>query len=276
MSLWLAALMGLVQGLTEFLPVSSSGHLVLIQTWLGTDIEHNYMLFDVLLHLGTLVSVFVCFWSDIRELIVEFFRFIPDLCHGKPQINKNPTRRMIFMILIATAPMVIMPFINDKIDFLFSSPIIVGFMLLVTALLLWVGDRVKQGTKDASNSTWYDALLVGLMQLVAVIPGISRSGTAITGGRFRGFSREFAVKFSFILSIPVIVGANIFSISDAIAEGFDMSLLLPYALGVVIAAVSGILAIKMVRYITKKSNFHVFSIYCTIVGIITVLTGLFY
>ncbi len=275
MSLWLAALMGLVQGLTEFLPVSSSGHLVLIQSWLGTDIEHNYMLFDVLLHLGTLVSVCICFWSDIRELIVEFFRFIPDLCKGKPQINKTPMRRMIFMILLATAPMVIMPFIKDDIDFIFTSPVLVGVMLLVTAVLLWVGDRVKQGKKDASNASWFDSLLVGLMQLVAVIPGISRSGTAITGGRFRGFSREFSVKFSFILSIPVIIGANIFSIADAVKEGFDMSLFLPYALGVVIAAVSGILAIQMVKMITRKSNFHVFSIYCTIIGVITIITGFF-
>ena len=274
MTVWLAALMGLVQGLTEFLPVSSSGHLVLVQTWLGSDIEHDYMLFDILLHLGTLVSVCICFWPDIRELFLEFVRFVPDICHGKPNINKNPMRRMIIMLLIATAPMVIMPFINDKISVLFTSPQIVGVMLLVTAILLFLGDRVPQGTKKAATATWLDALIIGIMQLFAVIPGISRSGTSITGGKIRGFTRAFAVKFSFLLSIPVIIGANIFSIADAATESFDPSLILPYAVGILVAAISGILAIQMIRMIAKKSNFNVFSIYCAIVGVVTIITSL--
>ncbi len=275
MSVWLAALMGLVQGLTEFLPVSSSGHLVLIQSLFGTDLEHDYMLFDILLHLGTLVSVCLCFWPDVKALVLEFCSFLMDLCHGKPQINKNPTRRMGIMIIIATVPMVIMPFLNDKIAALFSAPQVVGVMLIVTALLLFLGDRVPVGKKTADTATWFDALVVGLMQLVAVIPGISRSGTTITASKLRGFTKEYAVKFSFLLSIPVIIGANIFSITDAIAEGFDRSLLLPYGVGILVAAVSGILAIQMVRMITKKSNFNVFSIYCAIVGVITIISGFF-
>jgi len=275
MSVWLAAVMGLVQGLTEFLPVSSSGHLVLIHSWFGTNLEQDYMMFDILLHLGTLVSVFICFWPDIKALVLEFIRFIPDLCQGKPQINKNPVRRMGIMLLIATAPMVIMPFVKDHIEVFFRSPQIVGVMLIGTAILLFLSDRVKVGKKKAATATWLDALLIGLMQLVAVIPGISRSGTAIAGGKLRGFTKSFAVKFSFLLSIPVIIGANIFSVADAVQDGFDPSLILPYAVGILVAAVSGILAIQMVRMITKKANFNVFSIYCTVIGLITIITGFF-
>ena len=275
MSVWFAALMGLIQGLTEFLPVSSSGHLVLIHSWFGADIEHDYMLFDILLHLGTLVSVFICFWPDIKALILEFIRFVPDLLHGKPQINKNPVRRMGIMIIIATLPMVIMPFINDKVEILFTSPKIVGVMLLVTAVLLYIGDRLGGGQKKAATATWRDALIIGLMQLVAVIPGISRSGTAITGGKLRGFTQKFAVKFSFLLSIPVIIGANIFSIADALQESFDASLILPYSVGIFVAAVSGICAIQTVRMIARKTNFHAFSIYCAILGVVTIVLGLF-
>ena len=273
MSVWFAALMGLVQGLTEFLPVSSSGHLVLIHSWFGADIEHDYMLFDILLHLGTLVSVFICFWPDIKALILEFIRFVPDLLSGKPQINKNPVRRMGIMLIIATLPMVIMPFINDKIEVLFTSPQIVGLMLLVTSVMLLVGDRLGGGKKKAATATWKDALIIGIMQLFAVIPGISRSGTAMTGGKIRGFTQKFAVKFSFLMSIPVIIGANIFSIADALQESFDPALLLPYGVGIVIAAISGICAIQMVRMIARKTNFRAFSIYCAILGIITIITG---
>jgi len=275
MSVWLAAFMGLIQGLTEFLPVSSSGHLVLIHSLFGAAAEHNSMMFDILLHLGTLISVFICYWSDIKALILEFFQFVPDICHGKPQINKNPVRRMMIMILIATAPMVIMPFVKDYIEVFFNSPQIVGVMLLVTAALLFIGDRVPAGKKKAATASWFDALIVGFMQLVAVIPGISRSGTAITGGKLRGFTRSLSVKFSFLLSIPVIIGANVFSVVDAIQDGFDPSLIFPYIVGILFAAVSGIFAIRLVNLITKKNNFNVFSIYCAIVGVITIITGFF-
>ncbi len=276
MSVWLAALMGLVQGLTEFLPVSSSGHLVLIQSLLATDVENNYILFDVLLHLGTLVSVFICYWQDIKELIVEFFSLIRDIANGKPNINKNPTRRMIIMLLIATAPMVTVPLFNDYIESTFTSTLFVGFMLIITAVLLVWADISERKRKNASNASWLDALIVGIAQLVAVVPGISRSGSAISSGMVRGFDRQFAVKFSFLMSIPVIIGANIFSIADAAKESFDISMLLPYTVGIIVAMISGIAAIRFVKNLARKCNFKPFAIYCSAVGLIIVILSLIF
>ncbi|MBE6931499.1 MAG: undecaprenyl-diphosphate phosphatase [Ruminococcaceae bacterium] len=274
MSIWFAAFMGLVQGLTEFLPISSSGHLVIFQNLLGQNIEHNHMLFDVLLHFGTLVSVFVCFWSDIKEMVLEFIRFLRELTRGEFDLNKTPHRRMMIMILIATVPMVIVPFINDFVEGLFSSPLLVGFMLFITAAFLVISDLHRRGKKTAADATWTDALVIGLLQLVAIIPGITRSGTAIMGGSVRGFKRSFAVKFSFLMSIPVIIGANIFTIADAFSEPFDPSLILPYLIGIVVAALSGIGAISLVRFISSRKTYRPFVFYTIGAGLLTIILSL--
>jgi len=276
MTVWLAALMGLIQGLTEFLPVSSSGHLVLVQSVLGTDVEHNYILFDVLLHFGTLISVFICYWQDIKELVLEFIELVKDIISGKPNINKNPTRRMIIMLLIATAPMVTVPLFNDYIESAFTSTLFVGFMLLITAILLVWADISGRKKKTSANASWKDALVVGLTQLVAVLPGISRSGSAIASGMVRGFDRQFAVKFSFIMSIPVIIGANVFTIADAVKESFDTSMILPYAVGIIIAMISGIAAIRFVKSLAQKRNFKPFAIYCSAMGLLTIILSLIF
>jgi len=180
----------------------------------------------------------------------------------------------MIMILIATIPMVVVPFFNDYVEGLFSSPILVGCMLFVTAAFLFVTDQHRKGKKTAADATWLDALSVGLWQLVAIIPGITRSGTAIMGGSLRGFKRSFAVKFSFLMSIPVIVGANIFTISDALAEPFDPSLILPYLIGIVVAAGSGIAAISLVRYISSRKSYRPFVLYTCGAGLLTIILSL--
>ncbi|MEA4824033.1 MAG: undecaprenyl-diphosphate phosphatase [Clostridiaceae bacterium] len=271
MSAWFAALMGIVQGLTEFLPISSSGHLVLLQNFLGADIEHDYVLFDVLLHFGTLISVFLCFWPDIRDMIVEFFRLLGDLFRGKPDLNKTPARRMMIMVVLATIPMVVVPLVDDRIEALFASPFLVGVMLFVTAIILYIVDRARNGKKTAATASWKDALIVGCLQLIALIPGISRSGTTIMGCSVRGFKRDFSVKFAFLMSIPVILGANIFTIKDALAEGIDTAMILPYIIGVLCAALAGIAAISMVRFIANRKSFRPFSIYCVCAGALAIV-----
>ncbi|MDY3286081.1 MAG: undecaprenyl-diphosphate phosphatase [Eubacteriales bacterium] len=274
MSAWFAALMGIVQGLTEFLPISSSGHLVLLQSFLGADIEHDYMLFDVLLHFGTLISVFICFWPDIRDMIVEFFRLIGDLFRGKPDLNKTPARRMMIMVVLATVPMLIVPLVNDKIEALFSKPLLVGVMLFVTAIILYIADRTRYGKKTAATAGFKDAFIVGCLQLIALIPGISRSGTTIMGCSVRGFKRDFSVKFAFLMSIPVILGANIFTVKDALAQGFDMALLFPYIIGVLCAALSGIAAISLVRFIANRKSYRPFSVYCVCAGALAIVLSI--
>jgi len=277
MKLWLAALLGIVQGLTEFLPVSSSGHLVLLQDLLGEDVESSYMMFDILLHFGTLVSVCLCFWKDIKGMVREFFGLCRDLSRKDPQINKTPMRRQLMMVIIATIPMVVAVFINDYVESLFSSSLMVGFALLVTSVLLYVSELRPEGTKTAANAGWRDALIIGIMQLVAIIPGISRSGTAITGGRLCGFKYAFAMKFAFLMSIPVILGANIITFVELLmAAEFDSAMILPCIVGVILAAVTGVLAIGFVRYLTRKKTFRPFAYYCATLGVVVIVLNLIF
>lgn len=274
MTIWEAVVLGLVQGLTEFLPVSSSGHLTLLQAVFG--IEEQSLLFSVLLHFGTLISVFICFWRDIVEMIREFFYLVRDLFRGKANVNRTPMRRQMLMVLVATVPMVAAVFLNDYIESLFTSTLLVGFMLLITAVLLIVTDMHGFGRKDASTATWWDAFIIGAMQLVAIIPGISRSGTVLTGGALRGFSRGFAVKFAFIMSIPVILGANIFSVVDAVQEGLDPAMVLPCLVGVLVAMLSGIAAIRFMSMLVKRRSFRPFTIYCALIGVVTIAASLIF
>lgn len=270
MTVGLALILGIVQGLTEFLPVSSSGHLVLFQTLLGKNIEGGYVFFDLLLHLGTLIAVFIAFWSDIKTLILEFFSMIADGF----KIKDNPDRKFIIMLIVSVLPMILILPIKDKIELLFSSPITVGIALVITGIMLYVCDRLVSGGKTAKDARYSDALAVGAIQCVAVIPGISRSGSTIFGGTLCGFSHEFAVKFAFIMSIPVILGANILSIADAAGEITNLSMLPAYGVGVIAAAVSGYFAIRLIKYIAKERKFTIFAVYCAIVGIITIIASL--
>lgn len=273
MTVGLAILLGLVQGLTEFLPVSSSGHLVLVQTFFGgSNPEADYMLFDVLLHFGTLVSVFIAFWGDIRELFVEFFGWVRDGF----QLRNRPYRRFIVMVLITILPMFPVLLVKDKLEELFSNTLFVGCALLVTALVLLLSERAPRLHKDAGSANWLDAFLVGCAQAVAVVPGISRSGSTICAGLFRGFSRDFAVRFAFIMSLPVVFGANLLEVSDAIAQA-EVSSGIPiylYILGIAVAMVSGLLAIRLIRLVTNKGHFRPFVVYCGLVGIVSIIASI--
>lgn len=272
MTAGLAILLGLVQGLTEFLPVSSSGHLVLVQTFFGgPDPETDYMLFDVLLHFGTLVSVFIAFRGDIRELLIEFFGWVGDGF----RLKNRPYRRFIVMVLITILPMFPVLLVKDELDALFSNTLFVGFALLVTAVVLLLSERAPRLRKDASNATWLDALLVGCAQAVAVVPGISRSGSTICAGLFRGFSRDFAVRFAFIMSLPVVFGANLLEVGDALTQAKSTGIpLYLYVLGIVVSMVSGLLAIRLIRLVTGKGHFRPFVIYCGLVGILSIVASI--
>lgn len=272
MSIWFAALQGLVQGLTEFLPVSSSGHLVLVQALFGSGVETNYMLFNVLLHFGTLLSVVVAFWKDIKELFVELFGWIRDGF----RINGHPYRRFIVMLLITLVPMFLILPIESRLEAAFSSPLLVGLLLLVTAALLFLSEKAPKKHKTEQNASWLDALIVGIGQMFAVLPGLSRSGTTICTGLFCGFSREFAVRFAFIMSLPDVLGANILELADVIREPALMgdASIACYAVGILVSMLSGLAAIRLVKFITKRGNFRPFVVYCTLVGTVAVVASL--
>ena len=270
MPLWVAVLLGAVQGLAEFLPISSSGHLALLQQVL--DFEQygaDAVAFDLVLHLGTLVAVIAAFWSDVRELFVEFFKWAIDGF----RLRGRPTRRLLLMLVLGTLPLVVGALLEDKIAAAFESPLFIGIALCFTAGLLFVADRFGGGKKTARDAKIGDGLKVGLMQLVALFPGISRSGSTICGGLFCRFDRDFAVRFAFLLSIPAVLGATVFKL-PALVDGGLSGHLLPYAVGFVTAAVFGYLAIALVRTLMKRNSFRWFSVYCLAVGLLSVVLSI--
>ena len=272
MSYLTAVLLGLVQGVTEFLPVSSSGHLAIAEQLLNLQGASNVPgFFDVLLHLGTLVAVFIAYWDDIRDMIVEFFAGIGDLAHHSTPNPVPPARRLILLIIVGTLPLFVMVPFRRFFSSLGDNMYFIGGALIVTGILLFVSDRVHHGRKTEKTATLLDALLVGLGQAVALCPGISRSGMTITTGCFAGFERKFAVRFAFLLSIPAVIGANILSLKDAIDAGIDWASVPAYLVGVAVAAVSGYACIRLLRYIAEKGRFGAFAYYCWAVGALTLV-----
>lgn len=270
-----AILLGLVQGLSEFLPISSSGHLVIFQQLFGLseDIAAN-MLFDVLVHIGTLVAVFIAFRHRIWRLIKAVGGLVADLCRGRFSFRKaDEDKRMVILVLIATA--VLIPFIPFRgyLEILFSSMLTVGVALLFTALLLSFADRVKKGNKTMKDMKVRDALIIGAFQGVALTPGISRSGSTITSGLLCGLNRARAVEFSFILSIPAILGSAALHLSDA-AHMLSEVNLGPYIAGMAVAAAAGFAAIKLIQYLVKKEKFGVFAYYCAAMGLFVIIYSL--
>jgi undecaprenyl-diphosphatase len=275
MSFFDAILLGVVQVLAEFLPISSSGHLSVFQNFFGmTQDAADNLFFDVLLHLGTLAAVFVAYWGEIKAIILEAFTMVGLRKLPRGQKPDRLSRRMILFIIAGTLPLLVVLPVKDVVDGLYSNTIFIGFAFLVTGTLLFLSDRMTRGNKDLKSSTVVDVLLVGCAQAIAVVPGLSRSGSTIAAGLSRGFSREFAVKFSFLLSIPAVLGANLLSLIDAIQTGVDWSLMPMYLAGIVTAAISGYLAICLLKFITQKGSFGGFCYYCWGAGLVTLILSL--
>lgn len=270
MTLLSSVLLGVIQGVTEFLPVSSSGHLAIAQHLLDiSGASESPPFFDVLLHLGTLFAVFAAYWEDIRDMILEFFYGVSDLVHRTTPSRVPPARRMILLIIVGTLPLFAVLPIKDTIEALGDNMYFVAFALLATGCLLFASDRVRRGRKTEKSATMLDALLVGVGQAVATCPGISRSGTTITAGCFVGFERKFAVRYSFLMSIPAILGANILSLKDALEAGILWEEAPIYLVGVAVSAVVGYACIRLIRLVADKGKFGFFAYYCWLAGIVT-------
>lgn len=263
--------LGLVQGIAEFLPISSSGHLSLLQTFM--DVAQEDLLFDVLLHIGTLMAVCVVYWHDIVDMVRDFFHMLSGLFSRNRQTEQTPSIRLAMMLIVATLPLILVVFVKDYVAALYHNTLFIGFALLATGAILFFRPDAK-GEKTARTATMKDALIVGLAQLLAVIPGLSRSGATISMGMLRGFDRKFAVRFSFLMSIPAILGAGVLEIGDAIAAGIDVALIPIYLSGMLVAAVSGFFAIKLVNFLAVKKKFGNFAYYCWAVGIIAIVASL--
>lgn len=273
-----AIIMGLVQGLAEFLPVSSSGHLVLSKFILGAELGTS-ALFEILLHVGTLAAVFVFYWKDVLNLIKEGLFLIKDiflLIFKRKKFELYVERKLVVFIIVASIPTAILGLLMEAFleDLFLSSVIAVGFALLVTGTMLMMIRKMPKGQKTLEEMNGRDALTIGLVQGIATIPGISRSGSTVTAGIFCGMDKEFAFRFSFLMSIPAILGAAVLKLMDV-----DMADLAanagPYAVGMIVSAVVGYASIRWLKNLIQKDQFHYFGYYCLAVGLVSIVYGVF-
>lgn len=272
MSVWNAVILGLVQGVAEFLPISSSGHLSIINNLFHmSTTENGHLFFDVLLHLATFASILIVYWRDIVQMFYEVISFanLGPLA-GQPR-ERYPAARLFLMIVIATLPLFLVLPINDRLETLYYKNVFIGVALILTGCILFVSDRMTPGKKTEKSMSLLDAVIIGLCQCVATIPGLSRSGTTITAGIATGLRRDFAVKFSFLLSLPAVLGANIMSFVDAVQVGIDWHSVPAYLVGMAVALVSGIGAINLLKYISQKGKFGGFAYYCWVIGVLSII-----
>lgn len=287
MSVLEAILLGIVQGLTEFLPVSSSGHLAIFEQLLVVDTSGG-ILFDVLLHFGTLGAVVLVFRKDLVRLVLETIRIIHDLWYNLVtlfhnlrdgeerryrKIIDNNYRKFVVMILAATLPTAVIGYLMRGVAAAVSATLLFPALgLLITGVLLLVVDYVETGKKIPKDVPIWNAFIIGACQGIAAFPGISRSGTTITACLLCGFNRKFAVKFSFIMSIPAIIGAMILEIKGAVGSpAVTGSFVLCSMAGMIVAGVVGFLAIKTMLSMVQKKKLRVFAYYCFIVGIAAIV-----
>lgn len=278
MSVLEAFLQGLIQGFTEFLPVSSSGHLSLFQHFFGLNGE-NAVAVTLVLHLGTLIAVFVAFWDKIKRLIVEFFRMLGKIFTGKFKFRESsPEQRMIIMLIVSILPLFVFYIFKDFFEGLASdSDIIVegiGFLYTSALLFLSTSKRFADGKHTCGDVTAGSALLIGAFQGIALVPGISRSGSTISAGLLTGLKREDAVEYSFILGIPIILAGTLLKFKD-IGGASESIGILPLIVCFVVAAVAGYFAIRLIKLLVVSDKFRIFAYYTLALGIIVLCAGIY-
>jgi len=282
-----AILMGVIQGLTEFLPVSSSGHLGLIKGLFGMETDGS-ILFDVLLHLATLIAIVAVFYKDVLKIVLEFIGMCRDVClnigalgkslsnGGTPQyirIINSQYRKFVLMLIISTIPTGILGvLLKHIVEFTSGNLLITGICLICTALILVLSDFLADVDKKLKEANNGDAFAIGVAQGIATLPGLSRSGTTIVAGILCGFDRKFAAKYSFIMSIPAVFGAFILEIGDIGNEHITGSDVGCYIVGMVIAAVIGYVALRLLMNIVVSRYFKYFAYYCGFIGVVSIIT----
>ena len=265
-----AIILGIVQGLTEFLPISSSAHLVIVPYLFNWTLDpYKAFIFDVLVQLGTLVAVIIYFWSDL----VAIFRSVLQGIKDKAPF-KEANSRLGWYIVLGTIPAGLAGMLlKDAVEEVFGSPVITAILLLGTAILLVLAELIAKKAKYLEELTWKDSLLVGVFQALAVFPGISRSGATIAGGLFKGYTREAAARFSFLLSIPIMLAAGLLSMIDLVKAEFFLDFLPILILGCVIAGVIGYLSIRWLLNYVKKNSFFGFAVYCVLFSAVTLMVS---
>lgn len=272
MSVIKAFILGLIQGISEFLPISSSGHLSIAGYLMGMDPEaDNLLSFNILLHVATLFAVFIVYRKDIYEMIKAFFGMCADLFSGKGlKLKEFLYRRLIVMLIAATIPAVFAALLLGNI---IENPQLwqIGIFLIITSVLLYLSEKLAGGKIDLENMSVKRAFFVGCFQGLGTLPGISRSGSTIVGGLFCKLEKSTAVRFSFLLSIPAILGALVLDLKDMV--GMQSQILSPLSVlvGMITAGVSGYFSIRFLLRIVEKSKLSYFSYYCAAAGIFAII-----
>ena len=283
MSVIKAIILGIVQGVTEFLPISSSGHLSLFQHFLNVGGEGS-LLFSVLLHLGTLIAVLIVFHKTILELIIEFFSLIKDIFTGKFKFKQlKGKKKMLVMFVFSCVPLLFLLIpvgggekLMDVLGGLSEDDSILaeGICFVITGILLLASTYVSKKKELTRSVNTLDAFAIGIAQAFAAgFPGISRSGSTISTGMICGVSKQYMVEYSFILGIPAILVANIVEFKDAVQADAEIEIL-PTIIGVAVAAAAGVACIKLLQWILKKDMWKYFGIYCLIIGTITIILSI--
>lgn len=287
MSVFQAIFLGIVQGLTEFLPVSSSGHLSIFQNLFHIDTGGS-VAFDVMLHVGTLFVVFLVYWKDICKLVIEACRMIADLFMNlklalTPRQDAQPKqyrriirtnyRKFVALVIVSTIPTGLIGYFGRKlIEDASATMLVPGICLLITGIILLLSDRVENCWKIPRDVSWGEGILIGIAQGFATLPGISRSGTTIAACTFCGFERKFAVKYSFILSIPAILGAAVLELKDLANESMTPSMAGSYIAGMIAAAVFGYISIRIVGQMVLRRKMKIFAFYCFGAGALAIIS----
>ncbi len=276
--------MGILQGLTEFLPVSSSGHLAIFQNLfhIGEGVG-DLFLFDILLHIGTLIAIFIVFYKDIIKLVKEGFGIIFDflrslfgLIRGRKwkRVIRTGYRKFVMLVIVSTIPTAIIGvLLKELVEQCSKTLVMPGIFLIITACILFIADRAEEGDKTPKDASYRDALIIGTSQGIATLPGISRSGTTITMALLCGFEKRFAIKYSFIMSIPAVLGAAVLEIKDVVETKAEFEI--SYLVGMIVAAVVGYAAIKIMLNVVKNKRYIFFSVYCLIAGVVAVAGSFF-
>ena len=257
-----AVILGLVQGLAEFLPISSSGHLAILENFFGIK-EDSILFFAVMLHFGTLLSVFVVFWKDIVELFKELILTIKDIIgHKGLRLDERPIRKLGVMIIVSCIPTAIIGFaFGDIFEGIYSKPVLIGVMFIITGLLLLAAETWGGGNRNINNLNYRNSIFIGIVQGLAIIPGLSRSGSTLFASLLCKLDREFAVKFVFLISIPTILGSFILELPDGLKEGVTGQMWGPVIVGMLVAFLSGLFAVKVMLKVVANKKLKYFSIY---------------
>ncbi|WYD81140.1 MAG: undecaprenyl-diphosphatase UppP [Candidatus Electrothrix gigas] len=273
MTLVQAIILGIVQGLTEFIPVSSSGHLVLVPHFLGWQFtKEQAFIFDVLVQWGTLLSVFIYFWQDLTAIARAFVQgivqsIVQGIFQRKPLVD--PDAKMGWYLIVATVPAVVFGLLGkDLIEHAFASAKMTGYFLFLTAILLVIAELAGQRNRSMKEITWLDSLLIGFSQVLALLPGVSRSGATIAGGMTRHLDRSAAARFSFLMSVPVMLGAGVLAFKDLAELPTLNDFLLPLLVGFLAALISGYIAIRWLIAYLSKHSLYLFAVYCTVLGLL--------